>query len=467
MFRPVIIVLIICALKILWIEVYAQHKEIPSGVVVENVPCTHLTSQSYCLYLPGYYDDTKAWPAIYIFEPFANGPLAVNSYKYAAEKLGYILIASNNSRNGSWEVSVQAADAMVTDTFSKFSIDPNQVYLSGFSGGSRVASALACINDQVAGVTGCGAGFSPSLMPASGMTWKYAGIVGNRDMNFHDQLNAKAVLDSLQMENALIIYEGEHEWPDSETLLKGLEWMHLNAMRNKKRVLDENFVQAKFKADLAFIETLDTPGNERETHDRLVQMKKAFHGLCDTKAIEEAIKVLENSKAYNRSQKKIMSIYKDEHFLLNNLLTALAGLPQSRTDTVFRKYWKNELRRLLHQTHSKDKEKANMAMRVLNNVAYNCAEFTIQALPGNLKVALLYSTYWLQIQPENFWAYWNSAKIHAMLKKENAAIRQLYKASEKGKLTIDLLKSEPAFSDLYNKRDFQDLLQQLPIAKPH
>jgi hypothetical protein len=43
---------------------------------------------------------TRKWPIIYLFDPLARGEVAVEAVRAAAEKFGYIVVASNNSRNG-------------------------------------------------------------------------------------------------------------------------------------------------------------------------------------------------------------------------------------------------------------------------------------------------------------------------------------------------------------------------------
>ena len=52
----------------------------------------------------------------------------VEKYQAAAEQYGYIVAASNNSRNGPYAVSMAAAQAMMTDVSRRFSIDPRRVY---------------------------------------------------------------------------------------------------------------------------------------------------------------------------------------------------------------------------------------------------------------------------------------------------------------------------------------------------
>ena len=89
----------------------------------------------------------------------ARGAVPVARFKDAAEKYGYIVVGSNNSRNGPQPLSEIVSD-LWADTHARFSIDDQRVYLAGFSGGARVAISVAFwLKDRVAGVIACGGGF--------------------------------------------------------------------------------------------------------------------------------------------------------------------------------------------------------------------------------------------------------------------------------------------------------------------
>jgi hypothetical protein len=107
------------------------------GQIVGPVACASDANQSYVLYLPSNYTPERRWPILYAFEPPARGRLAVEIFQEAAEKYGYIVAGSNNSRNVPWEPSLASIRAMWTDTHARFSLDERQVYTTGFSGGAR------------------------------------------------------------------------------------------------------------------------------------------------------------------------------------------------------------------------------------------------------------------------------------------------------------------------------------------
>ncbi|HKQ93218.1 MAG TPA: hypothetical protein VJZ77_21330, partial [Blastocatellia bacterium] len=77
----------------------ARAQELPVGKIIERVVCLKDAGQSYALYLPSNYTTDRRWPVIYAFDPAARGLRPVERFKDAAEKYGYIIVGSNNSRN--------------------------------------------------------------------------------------------------------------------------------------------------------------------------------------------------------------------------------------------------------------------------------------------------------------------------------------------------------------------------------
>src|SRR6185503_58837 len=136
-----------------------QNDPIPRGQIVDRVEALNDSSQTYALYLPSNYTPNRKWPVLYAFDPGARGRMPVERFKEAAEKYGWIVLGSNNSRNGPWNVTAAAWNAMLTDTHPRFAIDDERMYATGFSGGARVAVQIAAGCKCLAGVIANGAGF--------------------------------------------------------------------------------------------------------------------------------------------------------------------------------------------------------------------------------------------------------------------------------------------------------------------
>ena len=118
-------------------------------------------SSSYALYLPSAYSPAKRWPLLLVFDPFARGEVSVKLFHEAAEKYGFIVVGSNNSRN--FEDPSAAIRMLWADVKERYAIDPQRIYTAGLSGGARVASTWRWRADHcIAGVIACGAGLPQS-----------------------------------------------------------------------------------------------------------------------------------------------------------------------------------------------------------------------------------------------------------------------------------------------------------------
>src|SRR5512138_2607920 len=137
------------------------------GVIIQSVVCADNPEQSYALYLPSTYSPDNSWPILIALDPGARGKTPVERFKDAAERYGWIVVGSNNSRNGPIEPTVKAINAIWRDLHQRFSIDDRRVYFTGFSGGARAAVAIALRCNCAAGVIGAGAGFPVEIAPTT------------------------------------------------------------------------------------------------------------------------------------------------------------------------------------------------------------------------------------------------------------------------------------------------------------
>jgi len=188
------------------------HIVLPPGVVIPKVEVISDAKQSYALYLPSKYTREKRWPIVYVFDPLARGQLALEQFQHAAELYGYIVAASNNSRNGPWPPELEAANAVFRDTQERFSVDTARIYFAGFSGGARVSSQLAQICKCAAGVILSGAGFSFASQPSAEAKFAVFSTVGNADFNYSEVIPLQEKLEKATLAHWLQVFEGSHEW---------------------------------------------------------------------------------------------------------------------------------------------------------------------------------------------------------------------------------------------------------------
>ena len=115
-----------------------------TGIILPDVHSIAQPEQSYALYLPSNYSPNRAWPIFYAFDPGARGINPVELMRAGAEKYGYIVVGSNNSRNGPWKPEAEAVKAVWEDTHARFAIDDHRVTFAGLSGGARGAMRRWC-----------------------------------------------------------------------------------------------------------------------------------------------------------------------------------------------------------------------------------------------------------------------------------------------------------------------------------
>jgi poly(3-hydroxybutyrate) depolymerase len=213
--------------------------DLPAGQLVESVKCADDPTQSYALYQPARISPDRVWPVIFAFDPGGRGRIPVERYQAAAEKYGYIVAGSNNSRNGSWAVSMSSAQAMMTDVARRFSLDPQRIYTAGMSGGSRVALGVALGVPNIAGVIASSAGF-PDSKPRKSVPFPIFGTAGTEDFNY---LEMRRLDRELTTPHHLAVFDGGHLWLSSDLAVEAVEWMELQAMKSARKPRDEVEIQ--------------------------------------------------------------------------------------------------------------------------------------------------------------------------------------------------------------------------------
>lgn len=279
------------------------------GKIVPNVVCIEDPSQSYALYLPSHYSRDRTWPIMYAFDPFARGKTAVEVYKDAAEKYGYIVVGSNNSKNGPSAAQLAAAQALWLDTHRRFAIDKDRVYTSGLSGGARVATsfALYCYTCGVAGVIAHGAAY-PIMQggkpPAVVDRLNYYAIVGDADLNYPEIMTLRKKKDAAGASFKVRVYPGPHQWAPPEIVDEALAWLDLKAMQAGKEKVDRAFVHSLLQKTQAEAEQAGRRGDTLNQYFAVRSLVEDFKGLEDTAAFQGQLAQIRSSKALKNAQRK-------------------------------------------------------------------------------------------------------------------------------------------------------------------
>lgn len=277
--------------------------ELPRGVVIDPVVCRGDAHQSYALYLPSTYTPERAWPVLYCFDAGARGGLAVERFREGAERYGYIVAGSNNSRNGPFEASFRAAAAMWEDTHGRFRIEGSRRYGAGFSGGARMLSGLAARTGAFAGMILCGAGLSPALK-VEAVAWPVFGTAGLEDFNYFELRRLDRALDRSGTPHRIEIFEGGHDWPPSELAARALEWFDLAAMKAGTRARDQQWVRKAEERLAEAARKSEAAGEVAAAQAGYAALAADLKGLAEVGEYERKAAELARSSELRRAEKR-------------------------------------------------------------------------------------------------------------------------------------------------------------------
>jgi poly(3-hydroxybutyrate) depolymerase len=234
--------------------------DLPRGQIIDDVVCVDDPAQHYSLYLPSTFTPDRAWPVILAFDAGGRGRRGVERYQAGAERYGYIVAGSNNSRNGPWKPSLDAARAMAADVTTRFPVDSRRIYTAGMSGGARVAMMVALHPElmagrdhvETAGVFASSAGFPPGEFRDS-VPFPVFATAGTDDFNY---IEVRTLDRALKGPRRVVIFEGGHAWLPVETATEGIEWMELQGMASGIRPRDQPLIDDLFAGRVARAEAL-------------------------------------------------------------------------------------------------------------------------------------------------------------------------------------------------------------------
>lgn len=295
------------------------------GVLMDRVPVTANPEESYALYLPSGYSPERPAPILYGFDPRARGRVPVERFQAAAERYGWVVVGSNASRNG---IAVgDIIGRLWGDTHARIAIDPRRVYVTGFSGGARVASGMGLASrDQVTGVAAFGAGLpNGARLPKDVGVLFFAGA-GLDDFNLPEMRQLAADLDAAAIPNRLETWEGGHEWAPVEVCTLALEWLELGAMRAGTRAKDPALVEQWARRDEEHARKHESAGAPVEAARALDSLARDFRGMRETGAYTEAAVRLRATRAYRDALKAQRDDERRQEYLASELGAAIRAI---------------------------------------------------------------------------------------------------------------------------------------------
>ncbi|MDP4188163.1 MAG: hypothetical protein Q8905_08960 [Bacteroidota bacterium] len=425
------------------------NKTVEKGKVIDSICCRKDASQSYALYLPAHYTPSRRWPVIYAFDSHGHGNVPVKLFQHIAEKLGFVVIGSNNSKNGlSGDDYNYIINHLLDDTHEKISIDSRRVYTAGHSGGARLACYVAASYGGVAGVIACSAGFQPD--PAMKNRFDFIGIAGTEDMNFLEMYNLDKDLNQSLLKHYFLSYKGKHAWPPQPVLDQALTWMQMNAMRNKLTPVDQTLID-----EFARSQNTSVAGTKDilEKYEILKFTSDCLNGLCDLTSYNKQLQNLKNSVEVKNHLDRMEKITNVEFSMQKKYSAAFMEKSIS--------WWQPELVRLSRQK-GKNGDENSMNKRLLGFVSLMSYTYLSHALSEqDINNAEKFAKIYRLSDPANPDCYYLYSWLYIELGKNKEALSSLNKAVELGFSDKKKLEQDPVFAEISSSPEFTRILQKI------
>ncbi|THV61278.1 hypothetical protein EZV76_02830 [Flagellimonas alvinocaridis] len=333
------------------------------GIVHDTIQVSGAQGESFALYLPDSYSDAVLSPIVFIFDPAARGRAGIQPFIEASEKHGLVLVCSNNSRNAPYERNFKIADHLFNHVFSNFNIQKDGIYAAGFSGGSRLASAIASLTNQFAGVIGCGAGFSGQKehMPTT-QTYSYVGLCGYRDMNYSEMMQNRDYLDQIHFSNTLITFDDEHRWPHSSHISRAFDWLYLQKLKANNSE-DTALFMKQYSLDYQWLKKIEAQNEPILLAEQYVRMLTDYGESIQVDSLRQGYAALQESTTYKKQSRKLKKALLMEQRLGKEFRSQFSKDFEGSDKPDFN-WWKENLKKLTALGKNEDVQVQRMVYRL-------------------------------------------------------------------------------------------------------
>jgi hypothetical protein len=435
------------------------------GQITSPVPCAAKPEQSYALFLPSNYDPARQWPIVYVFDPGARGRLPLELMQVAAERYGYILVGSNNSRNGASAIQNEAATEMWRDTHRRLSIDDRRVYFAGLSGGARVSAQLAQACNCAQGVFLNGAGFGGAL-PTSSLSFAVFAIPGMSDFNYGELIELDERLGKTGARHFVRRFEGDHAWAPAEVWEDAFAWAAVLEMKDSKRTRDNAVLQGALARFSANARKQEDAGELSFALGEYRATVSAFEGLAEPYALaslRERVSVLEVNPAVRARVKQERSSVETQRRLEQQVNIDVRALSESpdrapvSIEDLSRRIrgWRDTLTR-------KRPEERRILERTLGGIYVGSSEVGNSLLDaGRHSQAEPYFQLMSEVRPNAYTPYVALARCHALLRRKKDLLQDLNRAVENGlnsEALESLVANNPKILELAGQEEYARVL---------
>lgn len=285
---------------------YAQEIRIIKGGVTDSIPVPgENASVNYAFYAPKDYGPQKSWPVVFVFDPEGRGSATVNLFRAAAEEQGYVIVSPNlNIKEEPLDTIVSTSVSIMQSVLNNFPVDSSQVFTAGLGEGAQVASAVPLFYEATAGVMAIGNSFVKPDYVKKNNPYMFIGLAGDKDYMVYRIEDFLRFYDDLDFPTDVYYFEGKEDtWPDARVISNAVSGFTLQAIRNGKRKVDENFIRKLFQNEMNYAEQLRRTRKYYTAYEKLDRMEEKYEDYEFEEEIENLMKEIKRNRAF-KSQRR-------------------------------------------------------------------------------------------------------------------------------------------------------------------
>ena len=413
----------------------------------QQIICSNDHNESYTAYFPLSYNTHVKSPIVFVFDAHARGKMAAKKFKMAADNFGYIIVASNNAKNGLKTIN-HTINTFFEDVFLRFNIDLKRVYTAGFSGGAKIASSIAIQKGGIAGVISIAAGLPQTGQQISNF-FDFAAIVGIKDFNYLELYELNKQMETLGLSHRLFVTDTGHEWPTDSTLNLAVEWLQIKAIKKRIAKTDDTVIRNFIDHSANHINKLILKGKVFEAKRNYEEFLATLKDLIDIGEYLKSYNVLLKNPEINKQKKAFKLMAKKE------------GDKQQ----LYISYFKNHKFSLIQKEINlqiKQAEQNYSAKRLLNYLSMLSFIFTDNSIKqSDWQNANNYLNVYKIADKNNPDVYFFEALIYENSGKTKNALASLNKAVNLGFSDIDRLHNPVYFKQINALPEFDLIIKKI------
>lgn len=433
---------------------------VQEGQIVDSVPVADQHTLSY--YIPSVYGQKKAWPVLFVFDPAARAHKAVETFASAGEKYGYIIISSDAIKNGSYQENYRHARDLFQKADELFHLDSLNQYTAGFSGGGRLAMAIAGLSKEINAVISGGAGLTTvSENWLRSNAFVFIGMCGDEDFNYSEMKFTEKVFQELKYPNEIIWFEGEHEWPSQGVAEKAVRDLSVLMFSRRQQKYTEEELMRFYDDQIAYNKELQQNGHWLWAYKDLEKMRDWYQIYGRDREIKDMQKEIRRNRLYrtqrddNRYVDEVEALYMQEYvgFLVQDIR---AG------DLEALGYWDQELKQLDKSfTESKKTAEQKMATRIKAMLSVVAAQAkSLLKEPEGYEQLLFVNIFMTLLDENDQEAYLEAMRLAVATGDYDIALYYTDQLLEIGFDDIERLRNYPGITLLRIQPEFGEVLEK-------